>query len=181
MNIVRDKFGRFGKGTISDYQFKKGNKGHWLGKKRSEEMKEKIRNKLKGFKHSEQAKKNMSEAAKRNGTGKWMTGRKLSEETKKKLNLFKKGNKYAWRGGKSFESYSTDWTKTLRISIRERDKYICKVCGEKQGDIMHHVHHIDYEKKNCNPSNLITLCKSCHSKTVGNRKYWIEYFKLITN
>jgi hypothetical protein len=36
--------------------------------------------------------------------------------------------------------------------------------------------HIDYNKKNCNPNNLISLCNSCHSKTNFDRKYWINYF-----
>lgn len=84
-----------------------------------------------------------------------------------------------WKGGKSFEHYPSDWTNTLRISIRERDNYICKICGEKQGDIAHHVHHIDYDKRNCDPNNLVTLCSHCHKKTNGNREYWIKYFYAI--
>jgi len=36
--------------------------------------------------------------------------------------------------------------------------------------------HIDYNKKNCNPDNLITLCHSCHSKTNHNRNYWVKKF-----
>jgi hypothetical protein len=41
------------------------------------------------------------------------------------------------------------------------------------------VHHIDYDKKNNDERNLITLCISCHSKTNANREYWIEYLKPI--
>ena len=37
--------------------------------------------------------------------------------------------------------------------------------------------HIDYNKKNCNSDNLITLCHNCHSKTNHNRNNWINYFK----
>ena len=36
--------------------------------------------------------------------------------------------------------------------------------------------HIDYDKKNCNSDNLITLCRSCHRKTNFNRENWIKYF-----
>lgn len=43
------------------------------------------------------------------------------------------------------------------------------------------VHHIDYNKLNCNPNNLITLCKSCHMKTNFNREYWLDYFNLNQN
>src|SRR3990167_2942070 len=81
-----------------------------------------------------------------------------------------------WKGGVSFESYPVDWTKTLRRSIRERDYYTCQVCKEPQGDTALDVHHIDYDKKNCNPENLISLCNSCHSKTNFNRDLWKEYF-----
>jgi len=33
-------------------------------------------------------------------------------------------------------------------------------------------HHIDYIKKNHDERNLITLCKSCHSKTGLKRTIW---------
>jgi len=84
-------------------------------------------------------------------------------------------NNPGWKGGKSFEPYTTDWTETLRRSIRERDHYICQLCS-KYGNT---VHHIDYNKKNCNTDNLITLCKGCNSKVNKNRGYWINYFKEI--
>lgn len=82
-----------------------------------------------------------------------------------------------WRGGLREELYSIDWTKTLKRSIRERDNHICRICNTIQKDKAHDVHHIDYDKKNCNPINLITLCKKCHAKTNQKRDYWIEYFK----
>jgi len=86
---------------------------------------------------------------------------------------FRRGDKHwNWQNGKSFEPYAIDWTETLRRAIRERDKYICKVCGLYGLD----VHHIDYNKKNCELSNLITLCRSCHIKTNNNRGYWINFF-----
>lgn len=84
-----------------------------------------------------------------------------------------------WNGGTSFEPYTTDWTQTLKRSIRERDKYICQVCGEQQGDRAFAVHHIDYDKRNCNTINLITLCNKCHMRTNFNRNHWTNYFKQI--
>jgi len=86
----------------------------------------------------------------------------------------KNGN---WKGGISNSPYPVDWTRTLKRSIRERDGYICKSCGMEQTEVTHHVHHIDYNKENCDPKNLITLCNSCHSKTNLDREYWKEYFK----
>ena len=77
-----------------------------------------------------------------------------------------------WNGGTSVSSYSVDWSSTLRISIRERDMYTCKICFSKQGDMALDVHHIDYNKSNLHPSNLVTVCDSCHSRCNGNRTHW---------
>lgn len=105
-------------------------------------------------------------------------GKKFSEEHKRKIGQNNKGeNNYAWKGGISFEPYSLDWTETLRRSIRERDKYTCKICSKQQSNRAHDIHHIDENKKNCNPINLITLCISCHRKTYFNKNKWIKYFQ----
>ena len=138
------------------------------GKKLLEETKSKIGKTLKGRKKSEETKIKIKNALK---------GHFVSEETKRKLSESNIGSKSSlWKGGKSFEPYTTDWTKTLKKSIRERDHYICQLCSSSQGDINFSVHHIDYNKSNCNPNNLITLCKSCHIKTNNHRKFWTRYF-----
>jgi len=91
-------------------------------------------------------------------------------------------NSPAWEGGISFIDYSIDWTDDLKESIRKRDNYICQICGLHQDNLKFgrvkrlDVHHIDYDKKNLNPINLITLCKKCHGKTNYNREYWTKYF-----
>ena len=176
--------------------FQKGHKGYWLGKKRppfSEESRRKMSESHKGKKPymvTDEIRKKMSEVAKRVGTGKWTKGRKrplFSKEWRENMSKSMKGRKawnkgiygkysHNWLGGKSFEPYSLDWTETLRISIRERDKYTCQLCREKQGDTAFSVHHINYNKKDCNPNNLITLCNSCHNKTNFKREYWVKYF-----
>lgn len=84
-----------------------------------------------------------------------------------------------WKGGIARNPYSIDWTRTLRQSIRERDRHICQLCGEIQGDRVFDVHHINYFKQNCNPDNLITLCHNCNSKVNFNRNYWINYFNKL--
>jgi hypothetical protein len=142
---------------------------------RSEEYKRKLSNAKKGERHpffgkhhSEETKRKMSNILK----GKKKPPR--SEEHKKKISEALKGEKSSlWKGGISFEPYSTDWTETLRRSIRERDHYLCQLCWNEG----YPVHHIDYCKKNCNPLNLITLCKSCHDKTNHNRKKWKRFFR----
>lgn len=120
------------------------------------------------------------------------TGRKMSIESRRKSSESKLKNpirywegkrresmtgknNWNWNNGSSYVGYSIDWTRTLKRSIRERDNYLCKVCGELQGDIAHDVHHIDYDKANCDPKNLITLCHRCHMRTNANRDYWKGY------
>ena len=58
----------------------------------------------------------------------------------------------------------------LKKAIRERDNYRCQICGIPQEEYMRNldVHHIDSDKFNCNPYNLITLCAICHTKLEHN-------------
>lgn len=88
-------------------------------------------------------------------------------------------NHSGWQGGKSFEPYSLGWTKTFKEQIRYRDNYKCQICGKPEVENCRKldIHHIDYDKKNIKQENLISLCKSCHSKTNYNRKDWEYYFK----
>jgi len=83
-----------------------------------------------------------------------------------------------WQGGKSFEPYPLGWTKTHKEQIRFRDGYKCQICGipEIETGRKLYVHHIDYDKNNIKPDNLIALCLSCHSKTNFNRGYWLQMF-----
>lgn len=123
---------------------------------------------MKGKYHTEETKRKMRERHK---------GKHLSEEHCKKIGEALRGEKSSfWRGGISYEPYSIDWTKTLKRSIRERDRYTCQICGEPQGDRALSVHHIDYDKKNNNPNNLVALCLKCHSKTSFNRENWTIFF-----
>lgn len=145
----------------------------WFGKHPSEESREKMRQAQLGKKHTEETRKKIGDGhrgLKRNAE----TKKRMSESAKGKHNGDKHGN---WQGGKSLEPYAVDWNETLRRSIRERDKYTCQMCKSPQGDIALHVHHIDDNKENSHPSNLISLCRSCHGKTGHDKKKWEEYFK----
>lgn len=137
----------------------------------------------KGIPHTEETKLKISKTKK-------AKHRKMTDDEKKKLSDYNKSinrkppvrfgkDNNQWKGGKSFEVYPVDWTQTLKRSIRERDRYQCQVCGKNQEDEALSIHHIDYNKENCNPVNLISLCRSCHRKTNDNREYWIEYFKQL--
>ena len=41
------------------------------------------------------------------------------------------------------------------------------------------IHHIDYNKKNCNLNNLITLCRSCNAKANYNRDWHKSWYQAI--
>jgi len=104
----------------------------------------------------------------------------MAEETKRKIGDAQTGEKsHFWKGGISFKPYSKDWTRALKKSIRERQNYVCGLCGFPQKDKALDIHHIDYNKENCNPDNLIALHRNCHIKTNGNRDYWISFFQNI--
>jgi 5-methylcytosine-specific restriction endonuclease McrA len=149
------------------------------GKKLSEKTKKKISEALKGDKNPAkrpEVRKKLSETKKgdKNPSKRLEVRKKISEIQKgqhRSLKTeFKKGEQHPnWKGGKSFEPYPLCWTKELRQAIRQRDNFTCQLCGKYPA---FHIHHIDYNKENCEPENLITLCHNCHSKTNHNREYW---------
>jgi hypothetical protein len=97
----------------------------------------------------------------------------FTKEHRKKLSTSKLGKKNPnFVNGRYKNPYPIQWNASLKRSIRERDNYICRLCGNLQGDRAHDVHHIDYNKNNCNPINLITLCRICNLRVNKNRDYW---------
>jgi len=101
----------------------------------------------------------------------------------KLVELHMGANNPQWRGGRSLEPYTREFNKQLKIFIRMRDGYTCQLCGMSENENMRALacHHIDYNKENTMPNNLIALCKSCHTKTNSNRKYWKLYFSELLN
>ena len=199
---MRDKFGRFTIRHMVPIEMRKkiseSNKGKKLskehiekiklsniGRKMSKEAKEKIKLANIGKKLSLETKQKKSNKmkikwAKDKEYRKRMSvshiGKKQSKETIKKR--IKQGkDHYNWQGGISKEKRGLDWTEPLKRSIRERDRYTCQICSKQQENRAHAVHHIDYNKKNNDPNNLISLCLECHIKTNYNRNEWKEYFK----
>ncbi len=104
------------------------------------------------------------------------TKQKISDSLKGRMCLSDNSN---WQDGISFEPYTTEFNKQLKELIRTRDSYICQVCGATKEDRNLDIHHIDYNKKNCLPTNLISLCRSCNIKANFNRKEWTKYFQEI--
>jgi len=87
-----------------------------------------------------------------------------------------------WRGGKSTEPYCPVWSdKEYKIYIRKRDNNICQnpYCFHTTKKLS--IHHIDYNKKNCHPSNLITLCVSCNSRANKDRSWHQKWYQTLMN
>ncbi len=80
--------------------------------------------------------------------------------------------------GRSEERYSADF-RALAPDIRTREGLRCFLCHVTQAangkDL--DVHHIDYDKDNNEPLNLVALCPTCHGAMHGSapsRKRWRE-------
>ena len=83
-------------------------------------------------------------------------------------------NNSNWQSGTSFEPYPPEFNERFKCQIRERDNYTCAICGKhwEEGEPVHHVHHVNYDKSDTVIENCITLCGVCHSITNGDRVYW---------
>lgn len=85
-----------------------------------------------------------------------------------------------WMGGISYEPYCDSWADhEFKESIKERDNYIClnPYCFKQNSRLS--IHHIDYDKKNCHPSNLITLCNSCNSRANKDREWHKLWYRIL--
>lgn len=150
-----------------------GFKGH----KHTEEAKQKSREARQGRKASVAARRKISEAGK---------GRKQSpehirkrfesragwhhtEESKQKISLAK--------GGTGIPGETGDYSKEfyeVHDSILERDGYECQLCHSAE-DLC--VHHIDYDKQNSDPANLITLDRTCNIRVNAERIFYQGLFE----
>lgn len=91
-------------------------------------------------------------------------------------------NSWGWRGGISKLPYGFDFTKELKQKIKERDNYECQNCGMTEEEhiiVLGYglvIHHIDYDKKNNQEENHITLCSQCNSRANYRRRYWQQFY-----
>lgn len=85
-----------------------------------------------------------------------------------------------WKGGISSEPYCQIWSdKGYKSNIRERDNNICQnpYCYHTTDRLS--IHHIDYDKKNCHPSNLITVCIGCNGRANTDRDWHKSWYQTI--
>lgn len=84
-------------------------------------------------------------------------------------------NNPSWSGGLSRMPYPYNWA-SISKSIIERDGAICMNPNCGSTDKRMTVHHIDYDKMNCDPLNLIAVCETCNSVANFGRQQWYEYY-----
>jgi len=130
-----------------------------------------------GHKHTKLAKEKNSIAHKGRTMDLYHTNDCNCGVCKAKRGEYKMEGNPNWKDGISFKPYPLGWNKTCKEQIRYRDSYKCQICGchEVECGRRLDIHHIDYNKNNLNPNNLISLCHSCHIKTNYNRESWIGY------
>lgn len=74
---------------------------------------------------------------------------------------------------KKIEGYPEKfYDKKFRENILVEQDYKCGLCYRDLTKMHPHLHHIDYNKKNCSKQNLIFLCPRCHGKTNSQRHFW---------
>lgn len=94
--------------------------------------------------------------------------------------LYSGENHPQWLGGASLKGYCLIWSdKDYKASVRQRDNNVCQNPYCFKTDKVLAIHHIDYDKQNCHPSNLITVCRSCNSRANKDRKWHTEWYQTI--
>ena len=66
-----------------------------------------------------------------------------------------------------YKKYQSPQWKEISRQIRIRDGGVCQDCGRRVWGADSHVHHIDGDRNNNHPDNLILLCPQCHSARHG--------------
>ena len=165
----------------------KGLKGYLRGKKITWADKISLgkKNSLKSKLASQNAAKRMHEVI--TGRPSPKRGRRLSEEIKRKISqsVGSGENNSHWKGGISNNPYPKEFNSELKLKIRQRDNYTCCLCSRTEREELEEfnrvlsVNHIDFDKNNCNETNLNTLCIRCNSKVNREREFWTSCFNQL--
>jgi hypothetical protein len=133
---------------------------------------------IKGMPRSEQQKEKQRQK---------MLGRKHTPEhnTKIRTNTPRGSDSPHWLGGVSFGKYCPKFNDEFKERVRAFFDYKCLECGTPQNGEKLAVHHILYNKRACCDESMpmfAPLCRSCHAHTNFNRETWeLKYAKIIQN
>lgn len=107
-----------------------------------------------------------------NGRGRFCSSACMYAWNSRRMSRARVGvNNPNWQGGLSYELYPQEFNDELKQAIRMRDNYTCQICGSLESEIgTLHIHHIDKNKKNSAPTNLVSLCVHCHISSHRRRE-----------
>lgn len=88
-----------------------------------------------------------------------------------------KDKSFHWKGGISKKGYSFRFNENIKRLVRAKYDFNCIICGKNEISLGKNLdcHHIDLNRLNNKISNLVTLCRTCHTKEEKS----IEFFKKI--
>ena len=98
-----------------------------------------------------------------------------------RIGKYTKNKHWNWAGGLNKQGYPIEFNEIIKEYIRGRDNYTCQLCNKIQKQELKDlkkklsIHHIDYNKQNCDKENLITSCQRCNNKMNFNRDYYYAY------
>jgi hypothetical protein len=177
-DITKKKISDAKKGYHPKTEFKKGEPSLMRGKHHTEETRRKISDNNKGHIVLESTREKMSNSKK---------GHVASELTKKKMSDSHKGKDNHHKGRyKRYGEEREDWLKnTFRCTpeykaweqiVKERDHYVCQLCGAAVGLIAHHIKGwIKYPELRYDISNGITLCGGHGGLQAGTCHYFVHF------
>lgn len=172
--------------VLSEETRKRMAKAH-IGKILSKETKRKISKRIKGNtpwkgkRHSEETKRKLSKlksgknhpffGKRGKGTPNW--GKGHSEESKKRMSESSSGvNHPRWKGGIKMCPYSFGFNENLREKIRNQFNGECVISLQKEARKKLSVHHINGDKNDHRPENLIPLQGWAHSMIHADEEFW---------
>jgi len=153
---------------------------NWIGRHHRPEIREKIRQVRTGTHLPEEVRAKLRAAHAGEKNHFW--GKHHKPESITKNSLAHSGpNNVHYRDGRGGLPYVSDWS-TIRKQICERDEHLCQHpgCYAPENGRRHDCHHIDRNKNNNHPTNLILLCHKHHVATFfGDPDSWIEFYDSI--
>ena len=147
------------------------------GRKRifTKQHKERLAKAQTGKKYSKESREKMSKS--HLGHIPWNKGIPMDEDLKTKISITKTKCRIN-NNGYCDQWFDFEYREDCRKKYCEKCKIneVRKIGSDGRNYTNLHLHHEDFDKKNCHPDNLITLCNSCHTKKTleGKKKKWLS-------